>query len=179
MSHFLASQRLFFRTWTTADAQLAVSLWSEPTVTALIGGPFSAEQACQRLQREIELQATCGVQYWPIFLTSSTTFVGCCGLRPYRPEEAILELGFHLLPAYWGQGLAAEAASAVILHACYTLGARGLFAGHHPDNMASQRLLSRLGFRYTGDQYYEPTGRMHPSYMLAASELSPTGNTSA
>jgi [ribosomal protein S5]-alanine N-acetyltransferase len=167
---FLASRRLYFRPWTAVDEVLAITLWGDPKVTALIGGPFTPEQSSQRLQREMALQATAGIQYWPVFLRSGDLFVGCCGLRPWRQEDSILELGFHLLPTYWGQGLAAEAADAVIHHAFETLGARGLFAGHHPENHASERLLQRLGFRYTHHEHYEPTGRMHPSYMLWRSD---------
>jgi len=163
---FLATERLFFREWSAADAPLAVALWCDPTVGTFIGGPFPPEHAQQRLRREIETQTSSGVQYWPIFLTSTGSFAGCCGLRPYQPEQRIFEIGFHFLPAYWGQGLAGEAAQAVIRHAFDTRGAAALFAGHHPDNAGSARLLQRLGFRYTHDEHYAPTGRMHPSYLL-------------
>jgi ribosomal-protein-alanine N-acetyltransferase len=35
-------------------------------------------------------------------------------LRPYGNDKDVLELGFHFRPDYWGQGLAQEAARAVI-----------------------------------------------------------------
>ncbi len=79
----------------------------------------------------------------------------------------IHELGVHLRPAWWRRGLAAEAASAVIRCAFSRFGAAALFAGHHPDNLASKRLVERLGFRYTHDEYYAPTGLHHPSYILS------------
>jgi ribosomal-protein-alanine N-acetyltransferase len=171
MSYFLASERLCFREWSTADVPLAISLWADASVTALIGGPYSSEQACQRMQREIAIQATSRIQYWPMFFTSTGALVGCCGLHPYRSEDSILELGFHLLPAHWGQGLAFEAAEAVMRYAFDSLGTKGLFAGHHPKNIASERLLHRLGFRYIRHEHYEPTGLQHPSYMLLDSEF--------
>jgi RimJ/RimL family protein N-acetyltransferase len=46
----------------------------------------------------------------------------------------------------------------------------GLFAGHNPKNEASRQLLEKLGFRYTHDEYYAPTGLNHPSYMMTAEE---------
>ena len=176
MSYFLSSQRLSFRDWSLEDAPLAISLWCNPTVTNFIGGPLSPQEATQRLEREIDVGATTGLQYWPVFLTSSNAFVGCCGLRPYRREQQILELGFHLLPAHWGKGLATEAAHRVIRHAFSTLGADGLFAGHHPSNTASERVLLRLGFRYTHHEYYKPTGLMHPSYVLRPIEYGGLGS---
>lgn len=78
--------------------------------------------------------------------------------------EKPYEIGFHLRPKFWGQGFATEAATAVMEYACTSLGAERLFAGHHPDNKASQKVLGKLGFQYTGDEFYEPTGLYHPSY---------------
>jgi len=118
------------------------------------------------------------VQYWPIFLLDSGEFVGCCGLRPYpstEPVEIVYELGFHLRPQFWGLGLAMEAARAVIAHAFDDLAATSLFAGHHPDNAASARLLGKLGFRYDHHEFYAPTGREHPSYLLLAHAMNPSG----
>lgn len=143
-----------------------MALWGDIRVTSLIGGPFSEQQVRQRLAKEIALQNEHGVQYWPVFLLLDGDFVGCCGLRPYRSEEGIYELGFHLRPAHWGKGFAVEAARAVIAHAFGSIGARRLFAGHHPENFASARALQKLEFQFTHEQRYAPTGRMHRSYIL-------------
>lgn len=138
-------------------------------MTALIGGPFDDAAIQRRLAAEIENERRHGIQYWPIFDVASGAHFGCCGLRPYDVAERVLEIGFHLLPEASGRGLASEAARAVIDHAFGELRAAALFAGHHPDNHASRRLLQKLGFRYTHDEPYAPTGRMHPSYRLNSS----------
>lgn len=100
----------------------------------------------------------------------ASAHAGCAGLRPYRPEAGILELGVHLRTGHWGKGLATEAARTVIAHAFNDRGASCLFAGHNPDNQASRRLLAKLGFRYTHDELYPPTGLLHPSYLLERAE---------
>jgi len=166
---FLRTQRLGFRLWSDTDGALAMTLWGDAEVTRLFGGPFSDNEVRARLEREVAQQADHGVQYWPIFLLESGEFVGCCGLRPYplgEPAGTVYEVGFHLRPQYWGRGLAKEAARAVIDHAFDALPTTSLFAGHHPDNAASARLLETLGFRYDHDEFYPPTGREHPSYVL-------------
>ena len=111
--YFLTSARLGFRRWSPDDVGLADALWGDPAVTSLIGGPFSVEQVRARLLREIETDAKSGIQYWPMFLLVTGEFAGCCGLRPYRPDERIAELGFHLRQSQWGKGLAVEGARAV------------------------------------------------------------------
>lgn len=169
--YFLTSERLGFRPWSDADVELAVELWGDPEVTRFLGGPFSREQARERLSREMATLRSHGVQCWPVFLLASGEHLGCCGLRPYAPDEKIYELGFHLKMAHWGRGYAREAARAVIGHAFEALGARGLFAGHHPANETSQRLLATLGFRYTHDEPYAPTGLSHPSYRLSVEDF--------
>ena len=164
------TQRLGFRTWTESDLNLAQGLWGDAEVTRLIGGPLSAERVQQRLAQEIANQAAYGTQYWPVFLLTNDEHVGCCGLRPYASEPRVYELGFHLRRIYWGQGLAVEAARAVIEYAFDRLDAAGLFAGHHPANEPSRRMLIKLGFHYTHDEFYPPTGLRHPSYRLSANE---------
>jgi [ribosomal protein S5]-alanine N-acetyltransferase len=166
--YFLRTKRLGFRCWTPDDLPLALAIWNKPEVTRLIAdlGNPSEEQARNRLAREMANQDTFGVQYWPIFLLHGGEHVGCCGLRPYRLEEHVFELGAHLLPGHWRQGYATEAARGVIHHACEQLGVRALFARHHPHNHGSVRILEKLGFCYTHDEFMPQTGLNHPCYVL-------------
>lgn len=168
-SYFLQSERLGFRHWSPDDLQLAKGLWGDADVTKLIGGPFSETQVSERLKQEIARQTEYGIQYWPIFLLTTSEHVGCCGLRPYDLTQDIYEIGFHIRRIRWGLGYAPEAARAVIDYAFGKLGAKGLFAGHNPANGASGKLLGKLGFQYTHDEYYAPTGLNHPSYLLRRS----------
>ncbi|MDC0669821.1 GNAT family N-acetyltransferase [Nannocystis radixulma] len=159
------SARLLFRWWTADDLELARGLWGDPQVTAKIAGePFTPPQIAARLAAEIDQGRAHGLQYWPVFLRDDGAHVGCCGLRPRA--QGVHELGFHLRSTFWGRGLASEAARATVEFAFGPLAARGLFAGHHPDNTASRHVLLRLGFRHTHDEWYAATGAMHPSYRL-------------
>jgi RimJ/RimL family protein N-acetyltransferase len=164
--YFLKSVRIGFRCWSLADLPLARELWSDIEVTRFIGGPFSNKEIGQKLRREIARMSAHQFQYWPICVLSNDEHLGCCGLRPYRPEDQIHELGFHLRPRFWGQGLAPEAARTVIGYAFETIGAKALSAGHHPENTTSKKLLEKLGFRYTHDEFYTPLQMHLPYYLL-------------
>jgi [ribosomal protein S5]-alanine N-acetyltransferase len=166
-SYFLKSARLGFRCWTRDDLPLARELWGDVEVTRFFGGPFSEEEISERLEREIGRMNIHQFQYWPIHLLSDNEHVGCCGLRPYRLEDKIHELGFHLRPTYWGRGLALEAARAAIGYAFETTGAKGLSAGHHPGNVNSKKVLEKLGFQFTHDEYFAALGMSIPYYLLA------------
>ena len=168
-TYFLKTARLGFRLWSSDDLPLALALWGDPQVTRFIGGPFSETQIQERLAREIASMSDQRVQYWPVFSLADGDFAGCCGLRPYKPEECIYELGFHLRPAHWGKGFAVESARAVIAHAFDSLGAQQLFAAHHPENLASRKVLEKLAFRFTHEELYAPTGQMHRCYILEPS----------
>ena len=164
--YFLRSERLGFRCWSQEDLPLAQELWGDIEVTRFFGGPFSDEEIRKRLEREIQRMNAYQFQYWPIHWLSDDEHVGCCGLRPYRLEDGIPELGFHLRPKFWGRGLAPEAARAVIDFAFNTIGAKALSAGHHPQNLASKKVLEKLGFRYTHDEFFAALGIKIPYYLV-------------
>lgn len=160
-----------FRLWTADDLPLARLLWADPQVTQLVAdlGNPSEEQARERLARELANWQSHRLQYWPVFLPDGA-FLGCAGLRPYRPDDGFHEVGVHLLPQHWGRGLGTELVRSVVAHAFGVLSARGLFARHNPHNHGSGRILTRLGFRHTHDELMPQTGLNHPCYLLAADE---------
>lgn len=165
---FMQTDRIGFSKWSESDFPFAEMLWGNQDVTKYIcaSGKFSMQDIENWLNQEIANGETRNIEYWPIFEIAANKFIGCCGLRPYKENE--YEMGVHLLPEFWGQGYASEAA-AVIKYAFTRLRAQKLFAGHNPNNTASQKLLNKLGFIYIGDEFYAPTGLYHPSY-----ELEPT-----
>lgn len=166
MEYFLSTKRLGFRCWREDDLPLAMGLWGDPDVTALMGGPLEPDAVHGRMAREILRMKEYGIQYWPVFLLQDDTHVGCAGLQIYNEKERVFELGYHLRRDFWGQGLAKEAARAVIGHAFGALGLSALFAGHHPLNEASRRVLLSVGFQEAGWEVYPPTGILEPTYRL-------------
>jgi len=170
--YFLKSNRLGFRLWGEDDFDIAWQLWGDYAVTKFFDarGQWSRDEVQERLAKEIRTAKDYGVQYWPVFLLETDGHVGCCGLRPYDLTQRIFEFGIHIRSTQWRRGYAREAAAAVIEYAFNKLKVRGLFAGHNPCNTASRHLLRQLGFRYTHDEFYPPTGLNHPSYEMKVHE---------
>jgi RimJ/RimL family protein N-acetyltransferase len=70
-----------------------------------------------------------------------------CGLikRDTLPD---IDIGFALLPEFWNNGYAAEAAGAMIFYAHKTLRIDRIVAITSPDNEASGRVLNKLGLSF-------------------------------
>jgi ribosomal-protein-alanine N-acetyltransferase len=77
---------------------------------------------------------------------STLSRVGRIGLRA-EPRQCDWNIGFWIHPEYWGQGLAVEAAQAVIAFGVHRLGAATIRAAHAAWNLQSQRVIEKLGMR--------------------------------
>jgi RimJ/RimL family protein N-acetyltransferase len=71
--------------------------------------------------------------------------IGCSDVDEIQGNAA--ELGYWFDEAYWGRGLASEAAGAVQRFALDVIGLKRLTSGHAVDNLASGRVLTKLGFK--------------------------------
>ncbi len=165
--YFMESDHLGFSTWKPEDFSKAMELWGNPQVTKWIhkDGVMSTQEILDRFETEQKNQRDHQIQYWPVYLKANHEFIGCCGLRPYPSSPGTLEMGAHFLPSAWGHGYAKEASEQVMEYCRRRRLAKSLFAGHHPQNFNSGKVLGKLGFLYRGDEYYPPTGLMHPSYL--------------
>jgi RimJ/RimL family protein N-acetyltransferase len=67
--------------------------------------------------------------------------------QPGMPERTEAELGYIFDPAYGGQGYATEAVTAMVAYAFDQLGVRRITAGCFAGNVASVRILEKVGMR--------------------------------
>ncbi len=89
-----------------------------------------------------------GDRWWSIVERSSGELVGLCSLLKKEVEGEIeTDLGYFLLPAYWGRGYATEAAARVVGHAFSILQLDSLVAIIHPENAASIAVALKLGMQ--------------------------------
>lgn len=64
--------------------------------------------------------------------------------------NGVVEIGYGLLPEYWGKGYATEAVTAAVEWASRQPGVKQIEAETEPGNTASQRVLAKSGFIPTG-----------------------------
>ncbi len=65
-------------------------------------------------------------------------------------RDGVVEIGYLLARAHWGQGFAREGVTRLVDRLFLEEGYRRIFADTDPENAASNRLLERLGFRCEG-----------------------------
>ncbi len=85
-----------------------------------------------------------------VTLKAGGRLIGNCGIRlsPVDPTEA--EIGYELAPDEWGHGYATEAAREIVRFGFEELGVRRITAWTVADNVASIRVLEKLGMSLEG-----------------------------
>ena len=88
-----------------------------------------------------------GFGLYLVALKDTLAPIGICGLikRDGLDEP---DIGYALLPEFWSNGYALEAASAMMTFAQETLGLNRIVAITSPDNQASIRVLNNLGLQF-------------------------------
>jgi ribosomal-protein-alanine N-acetyltransferase len=81
---------------------------------------------------------------------SDGVFVGWCGLTRWNPDHRSAALGYCLIEEAWGQGFATEGAGALLTWAYETLDLNRVQAEADTRNLASARVLEKLGFALEG-----------------------------
>jgi RimJ/RimL family protein N-acetyltransferase len=87
--------------------------------------------------------------YWMVEFKGTANALGWCALFPLENTGQI-ELGYRYVTSAWGQGVATEAARAVLDYGFSVLKLDPIVAVTHPENAGSKGVLAKLGFRYQG-----------------------------
>jgi len=95
-----------------------------------------------------------GYCQWALICKADGKLIGFCG---FVNSDDAPEIGWRLAPEYWGQGLATEAARAVLTHGIETLGFQRVIATVQSTNAASIRVIEKL--RMTLVEKFDRDGR--------------------
>ena len=118
------------------------------------GTPQDRAQATATFERMRWHWAEHGFGRWAIERSSDGAFLGFCGVGfpTFVPEVATRpEIGWRLAREFWGNGYATEAAIAARDHFFGTFAFSDLISLSHPENVASHRVMRKLGMRRVDD----------------------------
>lgn len=161
----LRSERLELRPVRAEDVDRILEYRNRPEVTRwllrTVVDPASFRAAWRRAAEDPDDHSVAVTLEGVVIGTVSLEVVAGMG-QPGMPPRTQAELGYIFDPAYGGRGFAAEAVAAVVAHAFERLGVRRITAGCFADNLASVRLLEKLGMRReqhgVGDSWHAELG---------------------
>jgi [ribosomal protein S5]-alanine N-acetyltransferase len=146
----LETERLILRRLAGEDAEFILGLVNEPSWLRFIGdkGVRTLDDARQYiLQGPVASYERLGFGLYLAERKDDGVPIGICGLLK-RDALNDVDIGFALLPEYWGRGYARESAAAVLAQARSAFGLPRVVAITTPDNDSSIRVLEKLGFRF-------------------------------
>jgi ribosomal-protein-alanine N-acetyltransferase len=150
----IETARLSLRPFAHNDQDILFTLYGNPRVMGIRKiGTQTREKSDQRLEIMVDQWRRKGFGYWAIFETQSGEFIGDCGLRADAPNPLYSDtegvaLSYGLIPDYWGRGFTTEAARAILNYGFPENGFDEVYAMSQKENMASMRILEKLGFEY-------------------------------
>ena len=147
----IKTSRLHLRQITEADLENIFSGLSHPEVIKYYGVNYSSlEDTWQQLEWYAELERTHSGIWWAIILAESHRFCGALGYNNLSREHKKAELGFWLLPEYWGRGYVQEALEVVLEYAFQKLKLHRIEAFVETENISSQKALQKQHFQQEG-----------------------------
>lgn len=138
--------RLQHRAFAPDDAESVFAFNASPEVMRYTGEPLWPSVAVTRARLadypDFERH---GYGRWGLIHKADQRIIGFSGFK-WIEELQAPDLGYRLLPEYWGQGLATESGRACIEFGFEQMGFTRIVASVMPGNAASVRVLEKLGF---------------------------------
>jgi RimJ/RimL family protein N-acetyltransferase len=122
-------------------------------------------QAASREETQLMLEKYCqhwdkyGFGRWAIIYKITQNLIGHCGLEfientvgenleKNQDSKNDIEINYLIERDYWGMGLGSEAAIAILKYGFNTLKLNRIFAITKPENIASRRVMEKIGMQY-------------------------------
>ena len=150
----LETPRLILRPFQDSDLEPFVAYRSDPEVARYQGwdAPYSLDKAIEFIA-EMKLAQPAIQDRWyqlAIELKQSGQLIGDCAFHTLAHDARQAEIGCTLARQHQRQGYAAEAVARLLGYLFRDLGLHRVIASCDADNLASARLLERVGMRREG-----------------------------
>jgi [ribosomal protein S5]-alanine N-acetyltransferase len=141
------TSRLLIRRFQAQDDISLFEYLSNPRVYRFEpGDPISLEEA-----KEIAWERAHGTEFWAVILKSNQKLVGHLYFEHIDPKAFLTwELGYIVNPAFHNQGYATEAADGLVRYGFQHFGIHRVIAHCNPENVASWRVMEKIGMRREG-----------------------------
>lgn len=154
----IETERLLLRPFTINDLDDFALICANPDVMRFIGNgkPLDKETVKEQLLSWIGGYEEQGFGLLALTLKENKKLLGFCGLmRQVVDDETYIELGYRLDRAFWGKGIATEAALAIKKYTVNQLGISNLISIIQVDNIASKKVAQKVGMSHMKQTYFK------------------------
>lgn len=150
----LSTERMLLKEFDASHAQNFYDLNIDPDVVKYTGDVAfkSVDEAKSFIEAYPDYKKV-GYGRWACHLHSNGKFVGWCGIK--KLEDDTVDLGYRFFQAEWGKGYATESAAACLKYAIINLGIEEILGKAVPVNIASVKVLQKLGMTKVGQEDYQ------------------------
>lgn len=151
----IETARLRLRQFRPDDLEPLSAMRADREVMRYIGNgePHDRETTRAYLERNRACWEQHGFGRWAVEFKDERTFAGWCGLALLDNTEEV-EIGYGVAREYWGRGLITEAGRASLHYGFSTLGLPRIVAVALPENIASRRVMEKLGMKYVRPAFF-------------------------
>jgi ribosomal-protein-alanine N-acetyltransferase len=154
MNFYIETERLILREFRETDVDGFFEMDSNPAVHKYLGNnPISTiEQAKVGVANIMQQYLDNGIGRWATIEKSSGNFIGWSGLKFIREYENnrinFYDVGYRLIPKYWGKGYATESCKAALAYGFNTMQLNEIIGTANVENKASRRALEKCGLKF-------------------------------
>ncbi|MGT2929555.1 GNAT family N-acetyltransferase [Streptococcus dentasini] len=168
----LETRRLWLRPFRFEDREDFFTIAHNPDNLAFIF-PLQASQAeSDYILVHYFMKEPLGI--WAIEDKASKRMIGAIRLEKLNLTKHHAEIGYFINQDFWGQGLATESLQSIVFLAFQECQLRSLSIITHQENLASQRVAQKAGFRlvrrFKGSDRYSHKMRDYLEFQLRAGE---------
>ena len=147
----LRTERLLLRPWRAEDRKPFAALNADPQVMEYFPSTLTRSDSDALAARIDSDMQWLGYGLWAVEIADEAPFIGFVGLSATEadmPFPHAIEIGWRLARAYWGRGLASEAARAALAFGFDELELDEIVSLTAVSNARSRRVMERLGMRH-------------------------------
>ena len=161
MKIFAETQRFILRELLQSDLDGMFELESDPEVHKYLGNKTISDknQIVEIIEVVRQQYIDNGIGRWAIIEKHTNDFIGWTGLKLIKEKtygrKNYYDLGYRILRKYWRQGIATETAFLSLEYAFTQLNINEVYAGANCENIASNKILQKVGMKFIENFYYE------------------------
>ena len=147
----LETTRLILRHQVLQDLDDLWALYCNPEIIKFIAdAPRSREEAKQELEWHMNGHPRFPeLGLWATIHKQTGKFIGRCGLLPWTIDgQNEVEVAYTIAQEYWGQGLATEAARAILNYGFEKLNLSRLISRIEAENIPSRKVAEKIGMAF-------------------------------